>query len=254
MKDTMAYNTSIMQESKRLSNCKDSLQKEPFIQGEYHIGEKATGYLGREFRNSMTGIKGFLQLIKQNSGSLTENNLKRYSQLMINEIQYMENVITDLLVVTKSDNYQITSESMVSLLKETVKQMEKTHHIQVTSHVKNGFSFVRCVREQIILAFVYLIYSIESMSESKALMINVKQYDATNLKITITGEGDTNSSSCFGRIEDALSAAESNGNGLDLMIVLNVVENHGGYIQAFRNKENKWAFEVIFPFDPNKFK
>ena len=118
------YNASVMQESAKTFNFwENSLARYsernyyPDERDNFNISGKGAVSLANELRNPLTSVKGFLQFIEHKKELISETKLKRYSELMINEIHYMENVISDLLLVQKPEVSQFVNENMISLVK-----------------------------------------------------------------------------------------------------------------------------------------
>lgn len=219
----------------------------------YHIPGEVAVCITEEFRNSMTGIKGFLQFIMQQKGLITESKLDKYYQLMINEIQQMENIVSGLLLVNKPDGNQFVREDIVLLLKESLEKVKENSRIQLDLHVNSDLRLVKCIKEQVLQMFVYLFNSSpQLMAEDERLTINIEERDSLHLKVTIANENVFNSTARMERIEDMLKVMRSNGNGLPWTIILNIVNNYGGNIQAYRNENNGTIFEVVLPAESYK--
>ena len=86
------------------------------------------------------------------------------------------------------------------------------------------------------------------MPEDEALTINMASSDSSHLKITIADNEAIDSPQYIERIDNVVDA--NNEYGLGLIIGLNIVKNHGGTIQVYRNKSKGLIFEVILPFNP----
>ncbi|WLR41277.1 histidine kinase dimerization/phospho-acceptor domain-containing protein [Bacillus carboniphilus] len=81
------------------------------------IGELAAG-IAHEIRNPLTSIKGFIQFLKE-SYTYDDRSMKYY-KIMEEEIDRMNEVIGELLIISKPHQKDFTEERVEGILEDVI--------------------------------------------------------------------------------------------------------------------------------------
>lgn len=84
----------------------------------YVAGQLAAG-IAHEIRNPLTSLKGFLQLI-----STGRSNGRNYFDIMKSELNRIESIVSELLMLSKPQVYELTHHDMRQVLNDTVMLLE----------------------------------------------------------------------------------------------------------------------------------
>lgn len=211
------------------------------------IAGEVAASLAHEIRNPATSIKGFLQMLikRENLG-----NPKRYYKLMIDEINQINNIISELLLITKPEASQFSQENLHFILKQAVlsaKSYADQRGIKLFLNANSDFPKVKCVKEQVIQVFSFLLQErIDAIPDGGTLQIEMKLFNSVFLKVVVTDQGSLIDPEILSRMGEPFYSPKIQGTGINLMIFRSVMNNHNGFLNI-RHEENKKIFELIFP-------
>ncbi|WP_371817643.1 ATP-binding protein [Amphibacillus sp. MSJ-3] len=212
-------------------------------------GQLAAGVV-HEIRNPLTSLKGFIDLLKAGI-----NRKEEYYNIIIDEIEKIEKISTELLFVSKP----LTHNHSYQWLKPMITDVITLLNTQAVK--KNIILELICPEDVVVYAdrsqmkqvFINLIKNaIEAMTEPGTIITEVKKYEETCL-IYVSDEGPGIPKQLIHKVEEPFFTTKEEGTGLGLMITSRIIENHNGLFKVMPDVEVGTTFEIQLPhYDPNK--
>ena len=203
------------------------------------------GNLAHELKTPIFSIQGYILTLLE--GGIDDNNVNRkFLNIALNGVERMNQIISDLDMITKFESERIDLEfkenDLVLICKDimeslALKAKEKQVTIQFSKNYDSAIN-VLCDKSKISQVFQNLIVNAVNYSENKSIVsirfINLGK----NILIEIEDEGigidEKHLSRLFERFYrvDKSRARNEGGTGLGLAIVKHIIEAHGHQIQV----------------------
>ncbi|WP_406686026.1 ATP-binding protein [Rossellomorea vietnamensis] len=209
------------------------------------VGELAAG-IAHEIRNPLTSIKGFIQLLEEN-----EHVSGHYLKVMSSEMDRINQIVGELLILSKPQMREYQSFDMSDVLRYVVKVMGHeallkgiTLNIQLPSSPIHVFGD----KNQCIQVFINIIKNaIESMDEGE---IDVDwKIRNESIHIIIEDEGTGIPPDRLKRLGEPFFTLKEKGMGLGLTISQKIIEDHKGSLQIDSEVNKGTRVEVTFPVE-----
>jgi two-component system sporulation sensor kinase A len=211
----------------------------------YVAGQLAAG-IAHEIRNPLTSLKGFLQLIV--SG---RKNNSTYYDIMNSELDRIEEIVSELLMLSKPQVYELTFQDMRVMIRETVTLLETQailHNITIEADYGTDPLWIYGVENQIKQVFINVIKNaIEAMIDGGAIHINLK-HEKDGVFVRIHDEGPGIAEGQLAKMGQPFYTTKEKGTGLGLMVSYKIVDNHQGKINVSSIIGKGTIFEVMLPF------
>ncbi len=239
-------------ERKRIENNMETLDRLT------SMGQLAAG-MAHEIRNPLTGIKTCVQVLQKRL--LHENdasNMKLFKGVLY-EIDRIDYLITDLLnfAKPKKPSYEVVSikDVLERALDLTNKgEIKEAVNINVVDYPEELFSFVDGGQiEQIFLNIIK--NAIKAMPNNGTLKIILDKYEENSKEFAIIkfqDEGCGIPSENIEKIFDPFYTTDSQGTGLGLSVVYELVKENKGSIQVSSRVNKGTEFKLIFPLKGGK--
>lgn len=206
-------------------------------------GQLAAG-IAHEIRNPLTSIKGFLQLLQAGV-----NRKEEYYKIMIEEIEKMEKITSELLYISKpSTNYkQLESVSdMIEDIYHLLYPQAKLKNIELVIK-KNSNPKLFCDRSQIKQVIINLVKNaIEAMDYPGEITVEVKEKEK-QIYIYVVDQGNGIPEEIIDKLGEPFFTTKENGTGLGIMISKKIIEEHDGRLEISQNKGKGSTFTLVFP-------
>jgi two-component system sensor histidine kinase ChvG len=274
IKNLVAYTKIIKEKSKKktninelknrndelgvLSNSLDDMTNE--LQKRISHAENFSTDLVHEIRNPLTSLKSASEILHE-----TENQEQRSKLINIlnHDVQRIERLITDYSQILK-DEVALSKEKMKKInLKLIVRSVvddfnniyEAKRGIKIILNEQNNQEeyFIHGIENRIEQIIANLLDNSISFSEdNKKILVEIykDENQKTILRVVDEGKGfkETNTKKIFDRFYSNRPDNFGEHSGLGLNIVKNLVDLHGGTINASNNIEQKGAnVEIVFP-------
>ncbi|MFC3038848.1 ATP-binding protein [Virgibacillus xinjiangensis] len=208
-------------------------------------GQLAAG-IAHEIRNPLTSLKGFLQLLQAGVKGRDE-----YYKIMLEEIEKMEKITTELLFVSKPLTDHLKMEPVTEMIRDVVTLMSTQAKIKGIdiSHIaeEEDASFIYCDRSQVKQVLLNLIKnSIEAMEEPGRIVVKTIK-NTEEICIQVTDEGAGVPDELIHKLGEPFFTTKKGGTGLGLMITKKILERHNGKLSVKRNEEKGSTFMISFP-------
>ncbi|WGG45590.1 ATP-binding protein [Rossellomorea sp. DA94] len=209
------------------------------------VGELAAG-IAHEIRNPLTSIKGFIQLLEEN-----EHVSGHYLKVMSSEMDRINQIVGELLILSKPQMREFQSFDMSEVLRYVVKVMGHEALLKgITLNIKLPTSPILVFgdKNQCIQVFINIIKNaIESMDEGE---IDVDwKIRNESIHIIIEDEGTGIPPDRLKRLGEPFFTLKEKGMGLGLTISQKIIEDHKGSLQIDSEVNKGTRVEVTFPLE-----
>ncbi|WP_198520865.1 PAS domain-containing sensor histidine kinase [Alteribacter populi] len=208
------------------------------------VGQLAAG-IAHEIRNPLTSLKGFLQLIEVNG-----NQKKEYFDIMKSEFGRIEQILTELLILSKPQTQEREICDIDELLVHISTLLETQaiiKNIEIVKNFKATGLKVTCAQHQIKQVFVNLLKNaIEAMDNGGTIRLSLEKVNHTAI-IKVIDEGCGIPQEKLNRIGEPFYSTKETGTGLGLMVTFKIIEEHGGTIQVDSQEGVGTTFIITFP-------
>lgn len=213
------------------------------------VGELAAG-IAHEIRNPLTSLKGFTQLI----GSAIQGDQNQYIQVMEDELNRINEIVSELLLLARPQMTDFEEESLPDILYHVqtllnAQAIMNNVHIEVAYYAKS--KYIVCVEHQIKQVFINIIKNaIEAMPKGGTINVVVTQSAIDKVLVKISDEGVGIPKARLEKLGEPFYTTKERGTGLGLMVSMKIIEEHSGvvYIQSEENVGT--TFELILPAKP----
>ncbi len=212
------------------------------------LGGLAAG-VAHEIRNPLSSIKGFATFFMERFSKDTEE--KRAAQIMIQEVERLNRVISELLEFARPSELKIKETDIGDVLEHSLRLVEedaKSKGVKIELMKKGDVPSVLIDRDRFfqVLLNLYL-NAIEAMEGGGRLSVSLSSSDGKEVSIEITDTGKGIESADVNRIFDPYFTTKPKGTGLGLAIVHKIVEAHGGDIKVSSKPGAGTTFVVTIP-------
>lgn len=189
------------------------------------IGQLAAG-IAHEIRNPLTALKGFTKLM----GAQTKSS--RYTDIMSDELDRIETIISELLVLAKPQAVQYREKDLVTMLEEVIMLLDTQaimNNVEIVSSMKPEACTVQCIDNQLKQVFINILKNaIEAMPGGGQIRVVLEQQEDGYAVATFTDEGVGIPPEKLQQLGQPFYTTKEKGTGLGLMMTYKIVENHKG--------------------------
>ena len=214
-------------------------------------------YLAHDLKTPLASVIGYLDLLRD-AGELPEELRAKYLSIALSKAERLEYLINDFFEIARFNLSNITlqysqinltrlMEQLVYEFKPMLQEKNLTCDLSIEEDV-----VLRCDANQIQRVFDNLLRNAVIYSYEDAIINITANCQEKSIVITFTNHGDTIPESKLNRIFeqfyriDQARSTSSGGAGLGLAIAKEIVELHGGTIQA-ESENDQIEFTVTLP-------
>ncbi|WP_242235486.1 ATP-binding protein [Bacillus cereus group sp. BfR-BA-01316] len=209
------------------------------------VGQLAAG-VAHKVRNPLTVIKGFVQLLQQEVGKD-----KGYLSLILSEISSIETVLQEFLSIAKPNAAVFEPKNLCTILDNVVDLISTQaimKNIRIVLNMDVETLLVECCEIQLKQVFYSILQnSIEAIQNGQEIIISVKKYNSTEVKISILDKGVGIPSERIKRLGEPFYSTKEKGTGVGLMMSYRIIESHGGKISIKSQVGKGTAVTLFFP-------
>ncbi|MCM3669763.1 ATP-binding protein [Mesobacillus maritimus] len=208
------------------------------------VGQIATS-IAHEIKNPLSALKGFTQLQYEK-----DKSKENFYPIMLNEIDRINLIVSDLLVLGKPNALTKTHVSLQDVINYVVSIIEPQatrQLIQVRTEIMESLSSVYCDENQFKQVLLNLLKnSVESMPDGGTIFISARLEDSHHV-ISVEDEGEGIPEEQLAKLGEPFYTTKPNGTGLGLMVTKKIIEEHDGKLEidSFPNKGTK--IDIILP-------
>ncbi|MHB1629474.1 MAG: two-component system sensor histidine kinase NtrB [Bacilli bacterium] len=212
-------------------------------------GKIAAG-IAHEIRNPLTSIRGFLQLLESDLMSSDTAKHQVYIGLMLAEIDRVNQLVNQMLMLTKSAAIVLETLAAGQVLEEVaaiVRAEALLRNTAVQIMIQEAPP-IRADRNMLRQVLLNLISNALDAMEGGGVLTLAAEYDpvASSVRINVTDTGPGIPAYMVDRIFDAFFTMKEHGTGLGLAICQRIVADLGGEIRVF-SKGFGTTFSVLLP-------
>ena len=234
--------------NKMIDDLDDSVQRLAKTEREQAWQEMAK-QVAHEIKNPLTPMRLTVQSFQKNSGidSIDEKiKINDFCQTLIEQIDTMSNVATSFSDFATLPKTQLEKTDIVDATKKAVEIFEQNN---ITFKTSGNNIFVKLDKEQWIRVMTNLIKnSIQAIPHDRDpdILVQISE-NSKSVKILVSDNGQGVSKSNRDKIFEPKFTTKSDGMGLGLGIVKNIISSHRGKI-SYKSKSNKVTdFTITLP-------
>ncbi|MGE5839026.1 MAG: ATP-binding protein [Deltaproteobacteria bacterium] len=215
------------------------------------LGRLAAG-VAHEIRNPLSSIKGFATYFKERYRDNPDD--QKTSEIMIQEVDRLNRVITQLLDFARPPVIQKKPSSLQSLIQHSLKMIERqasAKGIRVLSHLPPVIQEVGLDPDGInqVLLNLYL-NAVEAMDQGGTLSVSLSAEEGSRrAKIAVSDTGSGIGKEDLEHIFDPYFTTKSTGTGLGLAIAHKIIEAHAGEVRVESEIGRGTTVTVILPIE-----
>ncbi len=195
------------------------------------MGRLAAG-VAHEIRNPLSSIKGFATYFKERCNQEDQNS--RIADLMIQEVDRLNRVVTQLLEFSRPVQVSPRSVELEGQLSDSIQLITERAKRQGVTLKLECPQQEQVVLDPDLLKQVLLnlyLNALDAMPSGGQLTVNASlDKDRSKLMLEITDTGEGMEANMVSKVFDPYFTTKSGGTGLGLAIVHNIVEAHNGRI------------------------
>lgn len=206
--------------------------------------------ISHELRNPLTLIHSTLQLIGSHYPEVTNDPL--WAQLLL-DINYMSQLLSELSSLNSNQTLHYSQIDIRQFLTNIVSSFYSTTRSQtkeLSLNFETDEKFIMGDSLKIREVFINLIKNaLEATQSGDQIVIDVKSR-WNRLVVTVSDSGSGMDGSRLSTIFEPFVTYKSDGTGLGLTIVKNIMNAHGGAVQVYSKPGIGTKFILIFPLTP----
>lgn len=210
-------------------------------------GQLAAGVV-HEIRNPLTSIKGFVQLMEAGMGGKQE-----YYDIMIEEIEKMEAMASELLYISRPTNQEMELESLSEMIEDCLillSTQARQKNIVLDKDIKYN-QLIYCNRSQIKQVLINLIKNaIEAIEDEGQVFVRVHK-EGEFVAIDVVDDGPGVPVELIEELDQPFFTTKKHGTGLGLMVSQQIIQEHGGELIIKRNIKRGSTFRFLIPIKAN---
>lgn len=183
--------------------------------------------------------------------ALDEEKRQRFSQKILERLQYLERQVNDMLIFAKDGRLAMETFSLAELLshlREAVKEYTGSGRIdlQIINDVQNDAMLGN--ENALRGALLNLLNNaVDALGQAGCVQISVTQLDACNLRVVVKDDGPGIAKELYQRVFEPFFTTKSYGTGLGLAVVDSVVKAHGGHVSVESVLGQGTVFTLVLP-------
>ncbi|MCP1158685.1 ATP-binding protein [Bacillus infantis] len=211
------------------------------------VGQMAAA-IAHEIRNPLTTVRGFIQYLSEKT---TDDQVKSFSPLILEELDRTNKIITDYLKIAKPEQFNLTVMNLEKVVRDSVDLLRPLANYIDTSILfeEQGHHFVRGDEHHLKQAIMNVIKNaIESTEKDGQIQITIQANQLSNtvsLKVIDNGIGMTEEQ--LKKIGLPFYTTKSKGTGLGSMVTNKIVREMDGRIEYESEVNRGTAVTIILP-------
>ncbi|WP_050614211.1 ATP-binding protein [Bacillus testis] len=210
------------------------------------LGQMTSSFV-HEFRNPLTSIKGFVQLLK------AENPELKYLDIISSELEQLNARISQFLMISKKEDLNSNPEtfSLSSLIEEVITFLYPSivdTNVRVETIVEETSLILGYPEEirQVLLNIIFNALDVLSETANPVITVATKEMDNQYVQITIANNGPKISEELLNDIFKPFITTKKIGTGLGLFVCKEIIEKHNGALTC-TSTDDLTQFTILLP-------
>jgi PAS domain S-box-containing protein len=211
------------------------------------VGQLAAG-VAHEIRNPLTALKGFTQLLHQNS-----DDNRKYYEIMLTELERINYIVGEFMMLSKPHNrQQLKEHDLHRILMSIVPILESQailHNVLIQIDTPASPPVVKCDENQIKQVLINLMKNaIEAMPHGGTVTVRFGE-DASNRERTvyIEDQGEGMPPEILERLGEPFLTTKEKGTGLGLMVCYKIIQAHEGQMSVSSQPGQGTSVRLVLP-------
>ncbi|MGG1572912.1 PAS domain-containing sensor histidine kinase [Fictibacillus sp. NRS-1165] len=209
------------------------------------VGQLAAS-VAHEIRNPLTALKGFIQLF-QSKGIV---DCEKYYGIMLDELNRIEQIITELLILAKPQSKKVEKKDIKELIHYVVDLLDRqalVHNVHIVCDLGENLPLIDCVENELKQVFINLVKNaIEAMPDGGIIHIDSKR-QGRNIEIIIQDQGCGIPPESLKKLGEPFYSTKEKGTGLGLMTSYKIIQEHNGEIIIESHPGKGTAVKISLP-------
>ncbi|MFF2092790.1 PAS domain S-box protein [Paenibacillus sp. NPDC058174] len=193
------------------------------------IGQLAAG-VAHEIRNPLTSLKGFTKLIELKANIES----KHYFEIMNDEFNRIELILNEMLGVAKPHNDRIIKTEVSAIIEYAIALLQTQavmKSIEIVTEIVDN-PVIECDDNQIKQVFINVVKNaIEAMDHGGQITVRAVQSNGDGIQVEVIDQGEGMTPAQLAKLTEPFYSTKEKGTGLGLMMCLNIMEHHKGFLK-----------------------
>jgi signal transduction histidine kinase len=214
------------------------------------VGELAAG-VAHEIRNPLTALKGFTQMMQENTDNQAN---KRYLKIMYDEINRINFIVSEFMVLSKPHIVNIVHTDLSQTIKSVIDLLNTQaimKNIEIVPKFVGDSFMLKCEENQIKQVMANIIKnSIEAMQDGGVIEIHLEQKNPFFV-IKVSDNGGGIPEKFIPLVGKPFFTTKTEGTGLGLMVSKKIMQNHKGKFDILSIPEKGTTVMISLPMELN---
>ncbi|MBM4764095.1 histidine kinase N-terminal domain-containing protein [Bacillus sp. B15-48] len=211
------------------------------------LGQMTSSFI-HEFRNPLTSVQGFIQLLKADYPDM------EYLDIIKNELEQLNFRISQFLLLSKKEliGKEKTQFSVNQMLNEVLTFLypsildAKVKVVQETPEEMQMVGYADEIRQVLINIIFNAVDVLSQYREDPRIEINARRVNQSHLKLEIANNGPAIPENMLNSIFEPFVTTKKLGTGLGLFVSREIIEKHKGFL-ACSSIQDRTEFMILLP-------
>ncbi|MBM7571590.1 two-component sensor histidine kinase [Aquibacillus albus] len=205
-------------------------------------GQFAAG-ICHEIRNPLTTIKGFFQLMKE------ESTNDKFNQVIEQELERIQQITSELLLLAKPNSEQRDKHNLIDIIQD-VKILLDSQAVMKSIQIKTIFEYdsliIDCDDTKVKQVIINIVKNAIEVMENGDITIRLTKKNNFAV-MSIKDQGPGIAKEVMNKIGQPFFTTKKDGTGLGLIISFNIIKSHGGNISIQSEEGIGTTFNIVLP-------
>jgi signal transduction histidine kinase len=204
--------------------------------------------IAHEIRNPLSSIKGASNLLAKELKNLNQPKIQEYHTIITEEIERLNNILTNFQDLTKPLKVEKDSVSMNEVIQNTVKLVKMgIQNLDIRLELSTNLPMIQADASSLKQVFLNLIKNAaEACGPGGELEIKTAS-DPPWIKITFSDDGPGIPPELINRIFEPFFTTKARGMGVGLAICQRIIQAHNGRIEVNNRLPKGTQFNIFLP-------
>lgn len=215
--------------------------------------------IAHDLRNPLSSVKMTLQILGKQSGSESSAETDELRQISLEQIRYMEEILSDMLTYSRPDAMKpdwIPIDRVIDMAISLTQRRSEEHGVEINTLYHPGLptlygdaTKLRQVFSNLISNAIQATQGIHNPRVQIDVMVELGA-SGTGIRIEICDNGCGINEEARERLFEPFFTTRAKGTGLGLAIVKRILDQHHADIEILPNSPQGTCFVVILPVNP----
>ncbi len=217
--------------------------------------------IAHDLRNPLSSVKMTLQILEKKSGKAISADTRELCQISLEQIRYMEEILSDMLSYSRPDALKpewISIDKVIDMAISLSQRRQEEQRVKLHTDYQPGLPTLYADATKLRQVFSNLISNaLQATRGSDNAQVNVEAMvdlglEGTSIRVDICDNGRGISSEERDKIFEPFFTTRAKGTGLGLAIVKRILDQHKATISVSDNAPKGSCISVILPVSPQR--